>query len=133
MSCDSSYNGDKVSLEFNFSFSGFSFSGLDPNFLSGFKPEIHFIFQFQFLLISQQLLIFYKTQQSNPGFELFSHLIISFLLSSSSDLEFSFSNLGSDLKLRFSNPGSDLEFRFSNPGSDLEFSFSNPGLFEFQV
>ena len=42
---------------------------------------------------------------------LFSQLIIAFLLSSSSDLEFSFSNTGSDLGL----------------------SFSNPGLFEFQV
>ena len=62
----------------------------------------------------------------------------------SSDLEFSFSNLGSDLIFSFSNPGSDLEFSFSNPGSDLTFSFSNPGsnlefsfsnsvLFEFQV
>ena len=28
---------------------------------------------------------------------------------------------------------SDLEFSFSNPGSDLELSFSNPALFEFQV
>ena len=28
---------------------------------------------------------------------------------------------------------SDLEFSFANTGSDLELSFSNPGLFEFQV
>ena len=28
---------------------------------------------------------------------------------------------------------SDLEFSFSNPGADLELRFSNPGLFEFQV
>ena len=43
----------KVNLEFNFSFSGFSFLGLDPNIYSDFKPEIHFIFQFQFQLISK--------------------------------------------------------------------------------
>ena len=34
----------KVNLEFSFSYPGFSFSGLDLVF----KPEIHFIFQFQF-------------------------------------------------------------------------------------
>ena len=34
----------EVNLEFSFSFSGFSFSCLDPNIFSGFKPEIHFIF-----------------------------------------------------------------------------------------
>ena len=28
----------KVNLEFSFSFAGFSFSGLDPNIYSGFKP-----------------------------------------------------------------------------------------------
>jgi hypothetical protein len=56
-------------------------------------------------------LVFYKTQQSKPGFELFSQLIIDFLLSSSSDLELSFSKPGSDLELRFSNPGSNLELR----------------------
>ena len=100
----------KVNLEFSFSFSGFSFSGLNPIFF-------HFIFQFQFVfLISQQLLIvslWFPTSLSSQtkDFELYSQLIIAFLLSSSSDLEFS----------------------FSNPGSDLEFSFSNPGLFEFQV
>ena len=44
----------KVNLEFSFSFTGVSFSGLDPNIYSGFKPKIHFICQFQF---SQQLLI----------------------------------------------------------------------------
>ena len=32
----------KVNLEFIFSFFGVSFSGLDPNVYSGFKPEIHF-------------------------------------------------------------------------------------------
>ena len=38
----------KVNMEFSFSFSGFSLSGLDLNFFPGSKPEIHFIFQFQF-------------------------------------------------------------------------------------
>ena len=48
----------KVNLEFSFSFSGFSFSGLNPTF-SGFKPEIYLIhisISFYFL-ICQQLLI----------------------------------------------------------------------------
>ena len=38
----------KVNLEFSFSLLGFSFSGLDPNIYLGFKPENHFILQFQF-------------------------------------------------------------------------------------
>ena len=63
----------KVNLEFSFSFAGFSFSGLDLTIYSGFKPEIHFICQFQF---SQQLLIVslcFSTRLSsqNLSFELF--------------------------------------------------------------
>jgi hypothetical protein len=38
-----------------------------------------------------QPLVFYKAQQSNPGFEVFSQLIIAFLLSNQ---ESGFSNLG---------------------------------------
>ena len=38
----------KVNLEFSFSFLGFSFSGLNTNIYSGFKPEIQFILEFLF-------------------------------------------------------------------------------------
>ena len=57
----------KVNLEFSFSFFGYSFLGLEPNIYLGFKPEIHFVFQFQF--ISQQLLIvslYFSTKLSSP-------------------------------------------------------------------
>ena len=40
----------KVNPEFSLSFLGFLFLGQDPIFFSGFKPEIHFIFQFQFFV-----------------------------------------------------------------------------------
>ena len=36
----------KVNQEFSLSISGSFFSGLDPNIYSGFKPEIHFLYQF---------------------------------------------------------------------------------------
>ena len=40
----------KVNQEFSLSISGSFFSGLDPNIYSGFKPEIHFFYQFRFFL-----------------------------------------------------------------------------------
>ena len=45
------YNGPiKVDQKFSLSISGSFFSGLDPNIYSGFKPEIHFLYLFQFFL-----------------------------------------------------------------------------------
>ena len=40
----------KVNQEFSLSISGSFFSGLDPNIYSGFKPEIHFLYQLRFFL-----------------------------------------------------------------------------------
>ena len=51
------------------SFLGFSFSGLDLNIYSGFNPEIHFKFQFQFKLISQQFrIVFLQGSAVKPMF-----------------------------------------------------------------
>ena len=76
----------KVNLEFNFSFSGFSFSGLNSNF-SGFKPEIYFIFQFQFHFFSYlsaisdcQSWVFFKSLVK-PSVLIFFQLIIALWIS----------------------------------------------------
>ena len=85
----------KVTLEFSFSFPGFSFSGLDLVFKSGFQTwdSLHisiWLLTYFSAIADCKPLVFYKAQQSNPGFEVFSQLIIAFLLSNQ---ESGFSNL----------------------------------------
>ena len=62
-----------------FSFLGFSFSGLDLVFKSGFQTwdSLHTsipVLTYFSAITDCYSLVFYKNQQSNPGFELFSHL-----------------------------------------------------------
>jgi hypothetical protein len=114
-----SHNGlFKVNLEFSFSFTGFSFSGLDLVFKFGFQTwdSIHIsisVLTYFSAIADCQSLVFYKAQQSNPGFELFSQLIIAFL---PSNQESGLSNL--DFKIQVFNSQfltqTDISFSSSN-------------------
>ena len=84
----------KVNLEFSSSFFGFSFLGLDPKIYSGFKPEMHFIFQFNLFFSNCWLLVFGFLQGSAVKPEVwtfFPQLIIALWLS---NIELWFLNLG---------------------------------------
>ena len=70
----------KVNQEFSLSISGSFFSGLDPNIYLGFKPEIHFLYQFRGFLSNCWLLtLWFSTRLScqTRSFELFlSYLLL---------------------------------------------------------